>query len=84
MRTIITPEKGAGTDSIDSGRLSPGQVANLSAVKGRTLVCTSGWLWITFENDWHDYVLWSGQELEIDVNAGVVLTGPQGGSYRLD
>ncbi len=70
-------------DMAASTRLKAGQVIALRKASDRTLVCTSGRLWVTRENDHEDYVLAENQSLPIGTKGKVVVAALGQGSFRL-
>jgi hypothetical protein len=73
-----------GADTAASTSLAPGQVMGIRNPKARTIVCTSGRLWVTRENDPDDHILDEHQGLELRPAGKLVVTALGRGSFRLE
>ena len=61
-----------------SGQVSYDRVAAFNHLQGHLILCNSGHLWVTIENDREDHVLFPGQRLLVST-PGKVIIGGRGG-----
>jgi len=67
----------------EAEKLLPGQVKALERVRGKRLECTSGRLWVTFENEGDDHILEANQGLDIREKGLVVISALNSGAYKV-
>jgi hypothetical protein len=61
--------------------LVKGGVKAISELENESIHCTAGHLWVTFEGDSTDYILFSGENLVVPNQGKVLVSGP--GCYRI-
>lgn len=61
-----------------SGTVNFDKTAVFAHLNGQVIVCTTGHLWVTIENDREDHVLFPGQRLLVST-PGKVIIGGRGG-----
>ena len=61
-----------------SGTVNFDKTAVFAHLNGQVILCTSGHLWVTIENDREDHVLFPGQRLLVST-PGKVIIGGRGG-----
>jgi Protein of unknown function (DUF2917) len=61
--------------------LVQGGVKAYFELENETIHCTEGHLWVTFEGDTTDYILWSGENLVVPNHGRMLVSGP--GCYRI-
>ncbi len=74
----------AAADSLTTRSVLPGQVVVVTNARGKKIVCTSGRLWVTRENDTSDYVLDANASLNLPRRGKLVISALNFGTFRLD
>jgi hypothetical protein len=65
-------------------RIAASSPSTLKGVKGKTLVCVEGSLWVTQEGDREDHILRAGERFPLTAKGRVVVSALRPGSYILD
>lgn len=63
------------------GCLPLGGVKAFNDLAGERIHCNSGHLWVTFEDDIHDYLLAAGESVEVPNAGRTLVSGP--GCFRI-
>lgn len=61
--------------------LATGSIQAHSKLAGETILCTSGHLWVTIEDDGTDHILLAGESVSIPNTGKVIIGGP--GCYQV-
>lgn len=72
----------ARQDTATFGEVSFQKVASFKGVEGRRVFCTSGYLWLTLENDRADHVVRAGESFQITAPGRLIIGGR--GCYSLE
>lgn len=70
-------------DAGANGSVKTNQVVALSALKGHSLVCTGGKLWVTVQGDPTDYILSENESLTLGSAGKFLLSGLKTANYRI-
>jgi Protein of unknown function (DUF2917) len=62
-----------------AGSVTFSKTAAFAHLEGQTIRCDAGYIWVTFENDPEDYILFPGESLLVPTPGKVVIGGK--GSY---
>jgi hypothetical protein len=63
------------------GCLAQGGLKAFARMKGEVVHCTSGHLWVTFEDDTEDHLIASGESLSVPNGGKMLVSGP--GCFRI-
>lgn len=69
---------GADADDIRVRHLTPGESLKLRDAMGHTLVCCTGTIWITQENDLRDIFLSAGESFTFDRPGNALISAEEG------